>query len=153
VQVVVSNSGYTSPTATVTTQSVAPAFFLVDGKYAIAQHGSNLSTLVGPTSLGSAYSPAASGETIVLYGTGFGTTNPAVPNGQLVSGSPSVVTMPTIQVNGQNATVVYGGLVSQSAGLYQFNVTLPTGLPSGDQAITASINGVTSPSGVFVTIQ
>lgn len=152
VSVVVTNNALASSTITVTTASTAPAFFMVGGKYAIAQHISNYA-LIGPTSLGAAYTPAANGETIVLYGTGFGTTSPAIANGQVVSGAPTVTTLPTIQVGGQNATVVYGGLVTGSAGLYQFNVTLPTGLASGDNAITASVGGGTSPTGVFITIQ
>jgi uncharacterized protein (TIGR03118 family) len=151
VQVVVSNSGYTSSTATVTSASVAPAFFLFGGKYAAATHLNG--AYIGPTSLGTVYTPAASGETIVVYGTGFGTTNPAIVNGQIVSGAPTLTNTVMFQIDGQNATVVFAGMTPGTAGLYQFNVTLPAGLPSGDQAITASINGVTSPTGVFVTIQ
>jgi uncharacterized protein (TIGR03118 family) len=151
IPVVVTNNGLAAATANVTTASVAPAFFLFGGKYAAATHLNG--AYIGPTSLGAVYTPAANGETIVIYGTGFGQTNPAIVNGQIVSGTPTLVATPTFQVNGQNATVVYAGMTPGTAGLYQFNVTLPTGLPSGDQAITATVGGATSPTGVFVTIQ
>jgi uncharacterized protein (TIGR03437 family) len=151
VQVVVSNNGYASATASLTTAAVAPAFFEFGGKYAAATHLNG--SYIGPTSLGAAYTPAASGETIVVYGTGFGATTPTIANGQVVSGTPTLLTNPTISIGGQNATVVFAGLTPGTAGLYQFNVTLPTGLPSGDQAIVASLGGAVSPSGVFVTIQ
>ncbi len=72
VQVVVSNNGFASTTASVTTAAVAPAFFEFGGKYAAATHLNG--AYIGPTSLGAAYTPATSGETIVLYGTGFGPT-------------------------------------------------------------------------------
>jgi uncharacterized protein (TIGR03437 family) len=71
----------------------------------------------------------------------------------VVSGTPTLLTNPVIQIGGQNAIVVFAGLTPGTAGLYQFNVTLPAGLPSGDQALTASIGGATSPTGVFVTMQ
>ncbi len=76
-----------------------------------------------------------------------------IANGQVVSGTPTLLTNPIISVGGQTATVIFGGLTPGTAGLYQFNVTLPTGLPSGDQAIIATLGGATSPTGVFVTIQ
>jgi uncharacterized protein (TIGR03118 family) len=151
VQVVVSNGPLPSPTASVTTASVAPAFFLFGGKYAAATHLNG--AYVGPTSLGAAYTPAAPGETIVIYGTGFGTTNPAIVNGQVVSGVPTLAATPTFTIGGANAAVVFAGLTPGSAGLYQFNVTVPASLTTaGDQSITASVSGATSPTGVFVTI-
>ncbi len=151
VQIVVSNNNYNSTTATVTTASVAPAFFLFSGGNVAATHLNG--AYIGPTSLGAAYTPAAPAETIVLYGTGFGTaTNPNVVNGQLVSGTVTLATMPVIQIGGQNATVVFAGLTPTSAGLYQFNVTVPSGLAAGTYPVTASINGATSPTGVSLAV-
>jgi uncharacterized protein (TIGR03437 family) len=39
------------------------------------------------------------------------------------------------------------------SGLYQFNVTVPTGLPSGDAAVAATIGGVSTQTGVLLTVQ
>ena len=148
--VVVTNNTLSSASVPVTTESVAPAFFLEGGKYVAATHVSG--AYIGPTSLGAAFTPASNGETVVLYGTGFGATTPAIVNGQVVSGAPALAATPTITVGGSNATVAFAGMTGGSAGLYQFNVTLPTGLTVGDQPIVASVGGVSSPAGVFLTI-
>ncbi|HTX38865.1 MAG TPA: TIGR03118 family protein [Bryobacteraceae bacterium] len=152
VQIVVTNNKLTSSTASVTTASVAPAFFAFSGGNVAATHLSG--AYIGPTTLGTAYTPAAPGETIVLYGTGFGTTNPSIVNGKVVSGTVTLANTATIQIGGQNATVVFAGLTPSSAGLYQFNVTVPAGLAAGTYAVTASVNGVNSPTtGVSLAVQ
>jgi uncharacterized protein (TIGR03437 family) len=48
------------------------------------------------------------------------------------------------------ATVSFAGIVE--AGLFQFNVVVPT-VKSGDQALVASVNGVSTPTGVVLSIQ
>ncbi len=59
-------------------QVVAPAFFMTSGtQYVVAQHADG-------TPVGSA-APARAGEEIVLYGTGFGPTNPPAASNQLVT--------------------------------------------------------------------
>jgi len=60
------------------------------------------------------------------------------------------MTLPLITVGGIAATVQYAGLVSP--GEYQFNVMLPASLGNGDQPITAMYNGVSTPSGVLITV-
>ncbi len=68
-------------------QAFSPAFFSFDGKYLAATHAHN--TAIGKTGLFASApnltTPAKPGETIVLYGTGFGPTNPVVPPGQLTT--------------------------------------------------------------------
>jgi uncharacterized protein (TIGR03437 family) len=88
----------------------------------------------------------------MIYGTGFGPTNPAAPAGQLVSGAPPLAdpALLAITIGGQPATVLYAGLVA--AGEYQFNVVVPT-LSNGDQPIVATIGGSTSQTGVSVPVQ
>jgi len=153
IPVVVSNGPLTSASVNITTQAVAPAFFLFGGKYAATTHLSG--AYVGPTSLGAVYTPATVGETIVLYGTGFGATTPAIQNGQVVSGTVNLAATPTFMINNVQANVVFAGLTPGTAGLYQFNVTVPSGMPTGtnDVPVTATVGGVTSPTGVLLTIQ
>jgi len=152
VDVVVSNNGLTSNTASVGAQALAPAFFLINSdKYVAATHSDNKS-IIGPTTLiANTTTPAAPGETIVLYGNGFGQTNPAVSNGQLVTSARPLAGTATVLVNNATANVVFAGLVAP--GLYQINVTLPTGLPDGDVPIVARIGGVSSPTGALITIK
>jgi uncharacterized protein (TIGR03118 family) len=146
ITVQVTNNTLTSTTVSVNGQAVAPSFFLPDGTHIAAEHGDY--SLVGTTSPAT---PAKPGETIALYGNGFGATNPAAVNGQIqAAAAPSVVT-PTVTIGGSNAKVVFAGLTA--TGLYQLNVTVPTGLPDGDAAVVATINGLSSPTGAAIAIK
>jgi len=49
------------------------------------------------------------------------------------------------------AEVQYAGLISP--GLYQFNVVVPANAAPGDNAISASYNGVTTQPGVLINVQ
>ncbi|MGA3188278.1 MAG: IPT/TIG domain-containing protein [Bryobacteraceae bacterium] len=122
----------------------SPAFFTIEsGKYVAALHLNY--SLISPTS------PAQPGETIVIYGTGFGATNPATPTGQLVTTPAVLANTPQLTIGGVTASVSYAGVVSP--GLYQFNVTVPASLPNGDAAIVASVGGSSTQTGVAVTVQ
>jgi len=151
VTVQVSDNTLTSSTVNVSPQAVAPSFFLLDATgHIAAQHSSNFG-LIGTTTSTPAGTPAAPGEVIVLYGNGFGTTNPIAVNGQVQSGIAPLVVTPTITFGTANANVVFAGLTG--TGLYQFNVTVPSGLPDGDAAVVARAGGVSSPSGALITIK
>lgn len=151
VQVQVTAAQQASNSATVQKSQFAPAFFTIDnGAYVAALHADY--TLVGSAGLlpGATTQPAQPGETILLYGTGFGPTNPALPTAQLVT-TPSVLANSVqVTIGGAAATVVYAGLVEP--GLYQLNVTVPN-LPNGDAAVVATIGGVSTQTGVSVTVQ
>ena len=139
----------TASAASATMQSTAPAFFISKSNYAAALHTNN--TVVGPTTLFPNNStPAAAGETIELYATGFGTGSTPFPNGQTIT-TPIPITGVTATIGGTPATVTYSGLVGP--GLYQINVTVPPSTPSGDASLSASIGGQTTQSGVLVNVK
>jgi uncharacterized protein (TIGR03437 family) len=94
--------------------------------------------------------PVKAGETLVLYGVGFGPTNPAVPAGRAFSGSAPTTSPVSVTIGGLPASVMYAGIIQ--AGLYQINVIVPAAA-SGDQPIVAAVNGMTTPSGPVVTVQ
>lgn len=147
VQVLVSSPGGQADPTNITLQAAAPAFFTFDGKYLAATHVNG--SLIGAPgffpSAPNATTPAKSGETIVLYGTGFGPTTPPASAGQVVSQlSPLAAKDLAITVGGVSATASFAGLIPNAAGLYQFNVQLPAGIPDGDQTVIASVGGVTS---------
>ncbi len=120
------------------------------GSRLAAQHADY--SLVGAANLlpGVTTTPAHPGETILLYGTGFGPTNPPLPTAQLVTTAAPLANSVQITIGGAAVTPIFAGLVSP--GLYQFNVTVPN-LPNGDAAVLATIGGVTSQTGVSVTVQ
>ena len=149
VTVTVSNNTLTSATVSATAQPLAPALFLISG-YAAALHANN--TVVGPTTLVANNStPAAPGETIVLFGTGFGVTSPAAVSGAVVSTPSPLVLPPAILFDNEAGRVVYSGLIA--TGVYQFNVVVPEDLPSGDVPVVASTGGYSSPPLVLTTIK
>jgi len=147
IAVVVTDNGLVSGSVNVTAQPVAPAFFLADTAGHIQAQHANYSS-VGSTAPAT---PAAPGETIILYGNGFGVTNPAAVKGQLLSADAPLVAPPTVTIGGASANVVFSGLIE--TGLYQLNVTVPTPLPNGDAAVVAMVGGVSSPSGALITIK
>jgi uncharacterized protein (TIGR03437 family) len=146
----------------VTFAPYGPSFSLLgDGKHVAGEiltpdgsgaYGDGTYDLVGPPGTFSfATRPVKSGETLVLYGVGFGPTKPHVPAGQAFTGA-APTTMPvTITIGGVAANVEFAGITE--AGLYQFNLTVPPNTGSGDQALQAIVNGVQTPPGPVVSVQ
>ncbi|MBV9507205.1 MAG: IPT/TIG domain-containing protein [Acidobacteriia bacterium] len=86
------------------------------------------------------------GETISIWGTGFGPSSPAVAAGQEPgpkSGSP-LANAVTVMLNGN--ALQASGFISQFAADYQINVTLPKPLADGNYPLVVIVNGVQSPT-------
>lgn len=94
--------------------------------------------------------PVHAGETLILYGVGFGPTNPMVPAGKIFSSAAPCTAMPQIMVGGVPATVTFAGMIE--AGLYQINLVVPNA-GSGDRPLQAQIGGMTTQSNIAITIQ
>lgn len=155
--VVVTNSSGTSNAFSATVADYAPGFFLT-GQYAIATHQDG--TLVAPAGLYGNSSPAVGGETVILWGTGFGPVSPSVAPGKTASEALGASTVayislpPSITIGGVPATVVGAALNPSALGLYQIAITVPNAAASGDQAIVANAGGVLSPtSGVLFSVK
>jgi uncharacterized protein (TIGR03437 family) len=121
----------------------APANFLVGGnQYVGAQHQDQNHTWVMPVGAvpGITSSPARVGETITLYGVGFGPVNPGQQAGQIVQGINSLTTPLTMFFGSAQATLGYYGLTPGYLGLYQFNVTVPN-VASGNSVPLSFILG------------
>jgi uncharacterized protein (TIGR03437 family) len=78
------------------------------------------------------------GETISLYGVGFGPTKTPAPAGEVYSGPAvnNVLDGVAVTIGGKSAKVAFAGLVAE--GLYQFNVVVPQ-VPAGDQLVQVTI--------------
>ena len=149
VPVVVTVAGQASNSFTVQKNAFSPAFLTFDNTNIVAQHLNY--SLLAPPSLYPNATPAAPGEEVVLYGVGFGPTNPAAPTGQIVSASEPLANPVTMTIGGIAVTPVFAGL--SASGLYQFNVTVPAGLASGDASVSATIGGYTTQTGAVITVQ
>jgi uncharacterized protein (TIGR03437 family) len=156
VSVQVTNGKGTSPAATVTLQTASPAFFEWGGKYAAATRPDY--SYAGPPNLfGSSVTttPAKPGDTLILWGTGFGPTDPAVPAGQSTPSNPlsSVVNPVTVTVGGINAPVLGAALTPGNAGVCQIVIQVPSNAPDGDLPVVAQVAGVQSPANIYLTVQ
>jgi uncharacterized protein (TIGR03437 family) len=129
----------------------APAFFtLGTTTYAVAQHA-DYSTVGSPNLLpGVVTQPATPGEVIQLYGTGFGPANPPAPTGQVVTTASVLANQVQVTIGGVAAPVAFAGIVG--SGTYQLNVTVPD-IPNGDAAVVATVGGVSTQTGVLITVQ
>jgi uncharacterized protein (TIGR03437 family) len=139
VRVTVTNAAGASDPATVTLQSILPAFFApLNHVAAVRSDGTVITSTV----------TAKPGDALQLYGTGFGPTNPSVNPGVVFQGSAPLSNPVTVTIGGAPADVLYAGLVG--AGLYQINVTVPS-LAAGDHEVIAQIAGLSTPAGVLLT--
>ena len=142
--VVVTRDGVPSAPMTVSLAPYAPSVFTyqrTSGVFdPIIVHSTN-NQLVTPTS------PAVPGEYIVVYGTGIGdlTVLPTTGAPSPESPVPYAKVTPTATIGGVNASVAFAGLTPDAIGLAQFNLQLPSSLPSGSTApLVINFNGVTS---------
>jgi len=89
--------------------------------------------------------PAAAGQAILLFGTGFGAVSPAVPTGAAASADSlsQVTAKVTATVGGAAAQVLFAGLAPGFAGLWQINLTLPAGI-SGAVPTIVTVAGMPS---------
>lgn len=156
VQVVVKTAGGSSDPVAITGASVAPGIlapgsFLVNGKqYVVAQFADG--TFAGRVGLiaGVTFRTPKPGDTLVIYGLGFGTTTPAVPAGTIVGVSTDLGSSFKVQIGAAPAAAAFKGLAPNFVGLYQFNVVVPN-VQAGDQEITMEIGGVKTQANVFLT--
>jgi uncharacterized protein (TIGR03437 family) len=109
--------------------------------------------IVGPAgnSLGYPTVPAKAGDSLVLFAVGLGPTAPLVPSGMLFSGAAPVTGPISLSINGVPITSTFVG--ETSAGLYQINVTLPSGLGTGDVPIQVAVGGAPSPKTAVISLQ
>jgi uncharacterized protein (TIGR03437 family) len=132
-------------------QSTSPGFLVIDSAGHVAARHLDYS-LLGDASLsvaGYPFTPARPGETVLLYATGFGQTNPPIANQSADAGALPI--LPSVTVGGLPAFVMYAGIAAP--GLYQFNVGLPMAAPTGDLTLSATYNGNRTQTGVVIAIQ
>jgi uncharacterized protein (TIGR03437 family) len=154
-QVIVKNSLGTSAASTVTVSEHGPAFFPWPNNQVVATRQDFSFAAKAGTFAGTTTVPAKPGDTIILWGTGFGPTTPAAPAGEVTPSDTtySTSTLPTVTIDNVSATVYGAALAPGFAGLYQVAIQVPATLSDGDWPIVASIGGVSSPSGMVLTVQ
>ena len=141
----------TSASFTATSGPVSPAFFLFTAKYPAAVHPSGVPVGKAGLIAGATFAPAKPGETILLFGTGFGATKPPLPAGKLVTTAAPLANPVRVTIGGIVAKVAFAGV--SGSGLDQLNITIPPGLADGDAAVVATVAGSTTQTNLFITVQ
>ncbi len=146
-------------TSTVTLSPVSPSFSLLASKHVAGiilrppgKSGPNYYVL-GPTGKSFGYQTVAAnvGDTVALFGVGFGPTTPAVPAGQPYSGAAPINDTFSLYINNVIVKPSFVGI--SSAGLYQINLVVPAGVGEGDVPIEAVVNGVQTQAGVLFSLR
>ena len=110
----------------------------------------------GQETLADQNAPAAARNNLVIYCIGLGAVNPAVVGGSIAPSSPPAqATLPvSVTLGGVTTTAGFAGLTPGEAGLYQINVTIPPGVPTGSQVpVTISAGAASSSSSIYMAIQ
>jgi uncharacterized protein (TIGR03437 family) len=142
-------------TGKVVLRTTAPGFFTFQNgnrRFAAAVHLDGV-TVANPDLLpGNTVRPAKPGETILLFGTGFGPTNPVVESGRLFAGATPLANPEalSVELGGVPMAIQFAGL--SAAGVYQFNVSVPA-LPDGDHELTARVAGASTQPRVLVCVR
>jgi uncharacterized protein (TIGR03437 family) len=159
--VIVTNSGGVSAAANVTINALQPGLlatgpFNIGGtQYAVALLP-DFATYILPVGAisGVTSRPAKAGDTIVLFGTGFGPVSTGIAAGQIVTQANSLVNPVQFSIGGVAATTSYQGLGPGEAGVYQFDIVVPAGVPNGNAALTfTQANGGSGTQTLYVAIQ
>ncbi len=161
VAITVTNCKATSSQFTFAKQALAPGLlaapsFKINGtQYMVATFASDgayvLSTSTG-ASLGVNSRPAQAGDTIIAYGIGFGAVTTGTPPGVIVEAVNALNNPVTFSIGSLNAPIIYAGLAGNFVGLYEFYITIPSGLPSGDSQVTVTQNGVALTQTLYLTV-
>jgi len=149
------SAAYNLTVATTAPGMYAPTVLNIGGnQYVGALYADSPSTWVLPTGAVSGFTsqPAAAGDTIVMYGVGFGTVTPASPAGQIVSGQDSLTSPVQFLFGTTPGTVTYQGLAPGLVGLYQFNVMIPSGVSGNLVPVTFSQGGTPGTQTLYTAI-
>ena len=136
---------------------LAPPLFQIGGnQYVLAKLSDG--TYVLPASFnsfccGTTWRPAKPGETIVMYGVGFGSVIPNIPAGQIVTQA-NQLSLPLQILFGQTpAQASYFGLAPLFVGLYQFNVVVPVVANSDLVPLTFNLGGVAGTQTLYIAVR
>jgi uncharacterized protein (TIGR03437 family) len=154
-QLVVQNPAGTSAAFNVTVSTLGPAFFAWPSDQVVATRQDYTYAVANGTFPGTTTTPAKPGEVLILWGTGFGPTNPTAPQGKVTPSNAtySTNTLPTVTINNVSATVYGAALAPGFVGLYQVAIQVPTSLGNGTWPVVATMGGVSSPSWMVLAVQ
>lgn len=158
VKVVVTNSAGSSNVGTAMKAQVSPTLlsmpqFSAGSTYYVVSRTPDFTSFIGPSNLvpGSRFVSAKRGDTVVIFATGCGPTNPPTQAGVLAVRNSPLALPYEMRIGGVTANISFAGMVAGTVGLYQFNVVIPK-VPPGDQPIQLTVNGISNAQNLLITI-
>jgi len=134
---------------------IQPALFTFDGASVAARHADG--TIVADPARIPGSTPARPGETVTLFGTGFGVTEPAYQAGEIPAAAARLRDPVAVTIGGVTLAagdVTYAGLSPQSvSALYQFNVRVPDSAADGDVPVSIATGGMRTQTGVVIPVK
>ncbi len=159
-QLVVTTAAGASPPFAVTVNATQPGLlaktnFNIGGtQYVVAQFPDQTYVLPPGAITGITSQRAKPGDTIIIYGVGFGSVAPNIPPGQLVQQNNTLAETFSISFGGvPAASIGYSGLAPTYMGLYQFNVVVPSVAASDTVPLTFTLGGVSGTQKLSIAIQ
>lgn len=149
--IVVTNASGSSNAGTATrarlspTLLTVPQFSLGSKNYVVAQTP-DFKNFIGP-----GYLNAKAGDTIIVFATGCGPTNPATQAGVMAAQNSTLALPYQVTIGGTPAAVSFAGMVAGTVGLYQFNIVVPN-VAAGDQAIELAVDSIPNGQNLLLTI-
>ena len=133
---------------------LAPPSFIVNGhQYVVAQFQDGTFVLPQGAIAGVTSRPAKPGETITIYGIGFGAVTPTVTFGQITPFQNALTAPLVINFGSTKAQTNYAGLAPQAVGLYQFNVIVPAVQNNALVPFKFSLGGASGAQTLYTAVQ
>lgn len=156
-QVVVTNNGVASAPQSLQVASIAPGIFSLTGGQAVAYGNSSYIFAAPPGAIpGLTTQPAKilDPQTLVILATGLGPVTPPIADG---AGDPTVIhnttATPTVLVGNVPAQVVFCGILPGFPGVYQINVIVQAGTPTGNAIpLQIQMGGITTSSSTTIAV-
>jgi uncharacterized protein (TIGR03437 family) len=156
-QVVVTNNGAASAPQSLQVASVAPGIFSLTGGQAIAYGNTSYIFAAAPGAIpGLTTQPAKilDPQTLVILATGLGPVTPPIADGV---GDPTVIhnttATPTVLVGNVPAQVVFCGILPGFPGVYQINIIIQSGTPTGNAIpLQIQMGGITTSSSTTIAV-
>ena len=149
-----SSAPYSINVASTRASVLAPSSFIVSGKqYAAALFSDGSTFALPPNTLPGVTSRYAKpGDTLIVYGVGFGPTAPAINAGQIVSQTNMLASSLQVSLGGVGATLTYEGLVPSYVGLYQLNIVVPNVANNDFVPLSISVGGTAIAQTVYTAV-
>jgi uncharacterized protein (TIGR03437 family) len=133
---------------------LAPSSFIVNKKQYVAGILSDGSFALPANAIpGVASRPANVGETVTIYGVGFGPVTGGFTAGTIVTAQNSLTTPLQLLFGTTPAMLTYDGLAPTFVGLYQFDVVVPNVNTSDAVPMSLNLGGVAGSQALYIAVQ